>query len=134
MSDGPKEKLGDYMKSPVTSIDSKENVQKAAKLMEDEGVSAILIKVDGEFTGIVTERDFTRKIVAGGLALETPISEIMNVPIYTMDKNQHILQGIEFMTDNNTRHLTITDDGKIVGIITVKDSFSYYMRVFGLEE
>jgi CBS domain-containing protein len=134
MSEGSKEKLGDYMKSPVTCIDSKENVQKAAKLMEDEGVSAILIKVNGEFTGIVTERDFTRKIVASGLALDTPISEIMNVPIYTMDKNQHILQGIEFMTDNNTRHLTITDNGEIVGIITVKDSFSYYMRVFGLEE
>ncbi len=134
MSDEPKEKLGDYMKSPVTSIDSKEPVQAAAKLMEEEGVSAILIKVDGEFTGIVTERDFTRKVVGSGLSLDTPISEIMNVPIYTMDRNQHILQGIEFMTDNNTRHLTITDSGEIVGIITVKDSFSYYMRVFGLEE
>jgi CBS domain-containing protein len=134
MSDGPKEKLGDYMKSPVTCIDSKESVQAAAKQMEDEGVSAILIKVNGEFTGIVTERDFTRKVVAAGLELKTPISEIMNIPIYTMDKNQHILQGIEFMTDNNTRHLTITDNGEIVGIITVKDSFSYYMRVFGLEE
>ena len=62
MSDGPKEKLGDYMKSPVTCIDSKESVQAAAKQMEDEGVSAILIKVNGEFTGIVTERDFTRKV------------------------------------------------------------------------
>ncbi len=134
MSDEPKERLGDYMKSPVTSIDSKENVQAAAKLMEEEGVSAILVKVDDEYTGIVTERDFTRKVVGGGLSHETSISEIMNVPIYTMDRNQHILQGIEFMTDNNTRHLTVTDGGKIVGIITVKDSFSYYMKVFGLEE
>ncbi len=134
MSEEPKEHLGDYMKSPVTSIDSKETVQAAAKLMEAEGVSAILIKVDGEFTGIVTERDFTRKVVGSGLSNETPISEIMNVPIYTMDRHQHVLQGIEFMTDNNTRHLTITDGGEIVGIITVKDSFSYYMRLFGLEE
>ena len=134
MSDEPKERLGDYMKSPVTSIDSKENVQAAAKLMEEEGVSAILVKVDDEYTGIVTERDFTRKVVGGGLSHETSISEIMNVPIYTMDRNQHILQGIEFMTDNNTRHLTVTDGGKIVGSITVKDSFSDYMKVFGLEE
>jgi signal-transduction protein with cAMP-binding, CBS, and nucleotidyltransferase domain len=47
----------------------------------------------------------------------------MNVPIYTMDQNQYILPDIEFITDNNTKFLTITDDGKIVGIITVKDFF-----------
>lgn len=90
--------------------------------MEDEGLSAILVEINRESTGILAERAFTRKIIAGGLELNTLISEIMNIPIYNLDKNQHIWQGIEFMTDNNTSHLTIRENGDIVGIITGKDS------------
>jgi|TARA_B100000809_G_C14792714_1_gene407260 signal-transduction protein with cAMP-binding, CBS, and nucleotidyltransferase domain len=56
----------------------------------------------------------------------------MSQPLYTLDINNHILEASEHMTDKNTRHITVTDQGKVVGIITVKNTFSYYMNLFGL--
>ena len=53
-------------------------------------------------------------------------------PTSTLDINNHILEASEHMTDKNTRHITVTDQGKVVGIITVKNTFSYYMNLFGL--
>ena len=56
----------------------------------------------------------------------------MSQPLYTLDVNNHILEDAEHMTDKNTRHITVTDQGKVVGIITVKNTFNYYMNLFGL--
>ena len=132
-SEHPKEKLGDFMTTPVSSIDVKATIQEAAHLMDTENASAILITENENHIGIITERDFTRKVVGGGLPLSTLVSEIMSQPLYTLDHNNHILEAAEFMTDHNTRHITVTNQGKVVGIITVKNTFAYYMNLFGLE-
>lgn len=132
-SEHPKEKLGDFMTTPVSSIDVKATIQEAAHLMDTENASAILITENENHVGIITERDFTRKVVGAGLPLSTLVSEIMSQPLYTLDHNNHILEAAEFMTDHNTRHITVTDQGKVVGIITVKNTFAYYMNLFGLE-
>ena len=132
-SEHPKEKLGDFMTTPVSSIDVKATIQEAAHLMDTENASAILITENENHIGIITERDFTRKVVGAGLPLSTLVSEIMSQPLYTLDHNNHILEAAEFMTDHNTRHITVTDQGKVVGIITVKNTFAYYMNLFGLE-
>ncbi|MBT5548965.1 MAG: CBS domain-containing protein [Nitrospina sp.] len=132
-SEHPKEKLGDFMTTPVSSIDVKATIQEAAHLMDTENASAILITENENHIGIITERDFTRKVVGAGLPLSTLVSEIMSQPLYTLDHNNHILEAAEFMTDHNTRHITVTNQGKVVGIITVKNTFAYYMNLFGLE-
>jgi signal-transduction protein with cAMP-binding, CBS, and nucleotidyltransferase domain len=80
-SEHPKEKIGDFMTTPVVSIDVKATIQEAAHMMDEENASAILTTENGNHVGIITERDFTRKVV---------------------------------------------------GIITVKNTFSYYMNLFGL--
>ena len=131
-SEHPREKLGDFMTTPVISIDVKATVQEAAYLMDTENASAILTTDNEKHVGIITERDFTRKVVGAGLPLSTPVSEVMSQPLYTLDRNNHILEAAEFMTDHNTRHITVTDEGKVVGIITVKNTFNYYMNLFGL--
>ena len=56
----------------------------------------------------------------------------MSQPLYTLDRNNHILEAADFMANHNTRHITVTDQGKVVGIITVKNTFNYYMNLFGL--
>jgi signal-transduction protein with cAMP-binding, CBS, and nucleotidyltransferase domain len=50
-----------------------------------------------------------------------------------MYKNQHIFEAVEFMTDKNTRHITVTENDDVVGILTIENTFSYYRRLFGLE-
>ena len=121
------------MTTPVISVDAKTTIQEAAHLMDTENASAILITENENHVGIITERDFTRKVVGAGLPLSTLVSEIMSQPLYTLDHNNHILEAAEFMTDHNTRHITVTNQGKVVGIITVKNTFAYYMNLFGLE-
>ena len=131
-SEHPKEKLFDFMTTHVISIDVSATVQEAAHLMDVENASAILITENDKHIGIITERDFTRKVVGGGLALSTLVTKIMSQPLYTLDKDNHILEASEFMTDHNTRHISVTDKGKVVGIVTVKNTFAYYMNLFGL--
>jgi len=121
------------MTTPVKSVDVNATIQEAAKQMDAKNISALITTENGNHIGIVTERDFTRKVVAEGLSLADPISKIMSTPLYTMDKNQHIFEAVEFMTDKNTRHITVTENDEVVGILTIKNTFSYYMRLFGLE-
>lgn len=131
----PKEKVKDFMNSPVTSVDSNVTIQDAAQVMQTKMVSAILIKENNEFVGIVTERDFTHRAAGGGVDPKTTkISTIMSQPLNTIDQNQHVLQANEFMHDNNVRHISVTDDGQIVGLLSLRDVFVYYMRLFGVAE
>ena len=96
-SEHPREKLGDFMTTPVISIDVKATVQEAAYLMDTENASAILTTDNEKHVGIITERDFTRKVVGAGLPLSTPVSEVMSQPLYTLDRNNHILEAAEFI-------------------------------------
>ena len=96
-SEHPREKLGDFMTTPVISIDVKATVQEAAYLMDTENASAILTTDNEKHVGIITERDFTRKVVGAGLPLSTPLSEVMSQPLYALDRNNHILEAAEFI-------------------------------------
>lgn len=131
----PKERIRDFMNSPVTSADCNVTIQEAARIIKGKNVSALLIKENDEYVGIVTERDFTRKAAGEGLDPKTTkISTIMSQPLNTIDKNQHILQANEFMHEKHVRHISITDEGKIVGILSSRDVFVYYLRLFGIAE
>ena len=121
------------MTTPVKSIDVNATIQEAAGQMDAKNISALITTENGKHVGTVIERGFTRKVVAKGLSPADPVSNIMSTPLYTMDKNQHIFEAVEFMTDNNTRHITVTENDDVVGILTIKNIFSYYRRLFGLE-
>jgi signal-transduction protein with cAMP-binding, CBS, and nucleotidyltransferase domain len=100
-------------------------IQEAAMQMDAKNISALITTENGKHIGIVTERDFTPKVVAEGLSLADPISKIMSTPLYTMDKNQHIFEAVEIMKDKNIRHITVTENDSVVGILTIKNTFSY---------
>ncbi|MEC7641625.1 MAG: CBS domain-containing protein [Nitrospinota bacterium] len=97
----PKEKVKDFMSSPVNSDDFNATIQDPAQIMSTKNVSAILIKENEEYVGIVTERDFTRRTAGEGVDPKTAkISTIVGQPFNTMDLNQHVSQANEFMHDN----------------------------------
>ena len=108
-------------------------IQEAAMQMDAKNISALITTENGKHISIVTERYFTPKAVAEGLSLANPISKIMSTPLFTIDKNQHIFEAVEIMNDKNTRHITVTENDSVVGILTIKNIFSYYMKLFGLE-
>ena len=121
--------IGDHMSSPVFNIDHDSTVQEAAQYMRVSNVGSLLIKEFDDFVGIVTETDLTRKVVGGGLNPETtPISKIMAKPVKSMDRFLPIEEANHFMHKNKIRHLAVTENDKIVGMLSVKDLVAYYAK------
>ena len=126
--------LGDFMSSPVLRIDSEGSVQDAAILMEKSHVGSLIVEEYGDDVGIITERELSQKVLAkGGNPEEMTVSDIMT-PIQSMDRYMPIEEANLFMHKNKIRHLAVTDDGKIVGVLSVKDLVAYYSRDFRMQE
>ena len=129
------EEIGNYMSSPVKSIDSELTVQEAAQQMHATNVGAVLVRIYDKYVGILTETDLSRKIVAKGLNPETTmVSSVMTKPILSMDRYMPIQEAEEFMKKKNIRHLAVTEEDKIVGILSVKDLVSCYSKSFRMVE
>jgi len=129
------EEIGDYMSSPVKSIDSELTVQEAAQQMHAKNVGSVLVRVYDKYVGILTETDLSQKIVANGLNPETTmVSSVMTKPILTMDRYMPIKEAEEFMKEKNIRHLAVTEEDKIVGILSVKDLVACYSKSFRMVE
>ena len=125
------ETLGDHFKSPVVGVDSTSSIQEAAELMRDKKVGYALVKDGGNFVGIVTDADFTRKVAAGSIdPKSTKISEIMSTPLFTLEASMPMIDANEQMGENGVRHVSITEGGKIVGMVSAQGLLAYYLKMF----
>ena len=121
--------IGDYMNAPVLSIAHDSTVQEAAQYMRVSNVGSLLIKGYDDYVGIVTETDLTCKVVGGGLNPETtPIANIMTQPVQSMDRFLPVEEANKYMHKNKIRHLAVTENGKIVGMLSIKDLVAYYAK------
>ncbi len=129
------EDIGDYMSSPVISIDSELTVQEAAQQMHAKNVGSVLVRIHDKYVGILTETDLSRKVVAKRLNPETTmVSSVMTTPILTMDRYMPVKEAEEFMKKKNIRHLAVTEEGEIVGVLSVKDLVACYSKSFRMVE
>ena len=129
------EEIGNYMSSPVLSIDSGLTVQEAAQQMHAKNVGAILVRVYDKYVGILTETDLAGKVIAKGLNPETTmVSSVMTKPILSMDRYMPVEEAEEFMKKKKIRHLAVTEEDEIVGILSVKDLVSCYSKSFRMVE
>ena len=104
----------------VVSIAPDATVARAVDLMTERGIGSLLVMDDGFLRGIVTERDYTRKVVAGGLSIEdSRVSDIMTADVYTTDIAQNIDECMMLMTKKRIRHLPVVDGDKVLGIISI---------------
>ena len=126
--------LGEFMSSPVLRIDSEGSVQDAAILMEKSHVGSLIVEEHEDDVSIVTERELSQKVLAkGGSPEEMKVSDIMT-PVRSMHRYMPIEEANIYMHKNKIRHLGVTDDDKIVGILSVKDLVAYYSRDFRMQE
>ena len=111
----------DLMTKNVITIDLKKSVFDAAVLMSEKRIGCLVI-VDGEEpVGIVTERDFVRRVVAKNLPLETKVSEIMSKPLITIDPDASLREAARLMLNNKVRRLPVVKENQLVGIIVIAD-------------
>ncbi len=106
----------------VISIAPDASVFDAIKLMADKGVGSLVVLEGGDLKGIVTERDYARKVIIKGRSSEsTAVDEIMTADVTTATVDQTVNQCMELMTEKRIRHLPVVADMTVVGMISMRD-------------
>ena len=106
----------------VLRIDAHASVFDAVKRMVDANVGSLLVTDGGEIKGIVTERDYLRRVALEGRTdKETPVREIMSAPLVVVTPETTIDECMALMTDRRIRHVPVVDGGDIAGIVSIGD-------------
>jgi len=106
----------------IVKVDRDVSVKTAAEMMRDNGIGSIFITVGEEIIGILTDTDLVRRVVAAGAdPLTTTVEKIMSAPIASIEGNATLLDANDLMAKQHIRHLGITKDGEMVGMISVRD-------------
>jgi len=111
----------DIMTRALISVDSSTTVFQIAKMMEQGGIGAMIVKKDNIPTGIITDRDFAIKIAVEKLPLDTPVHKVASYPLQTINSNESILAAADLMSSKKIRKLAVVEDSKVIGIITSTD-------------
>ena len=122
---GDLQQVGDLLDdkgSDVVGIAPDATVAEAVALMAERGIGSLLVMVDGLLRGIVTERDYARKVIAGGLSIEeSRVADIMTADVYTTGIERNIDECMMLMTEKRIRHLPVVDGDQVLGIISIGD-------------
>lgn len=106
----------------VWSVNAETTVYDALRLMAEKGIGALLVLQGGSIVGIVSERDYARKVVLEGRSsLTTPVADIMSTSVLHALPEQSVEDAMALMTDKRIRHLPVMDQGRIMGIISIGD-------------
>ena len=114
--------LSVLMRTTMETIASERTVQEAAQLMSEKRIGSLLILERGDMVGIVTETDLVRKVIAARLpARSAPIGAVMSYPLIQIDINHTVRDASRLMAEKRIRHLAVTEENKIVGLLSVRD-------------
>jgi CBS domain-containing protein len=119
--------LAVMMSRDIRTISPDATLAEAASLMRDIRIGALLVGTQGAYVGVVSETDLVRKAMAGGLDPgKERVRTIMSSPIITIEIDRSAHEASDLMADKAIRHLAISQDGQIVGIISVRDLLRYF--------
>ncbi|HEY2988332.1 MAG TPA: CBS domain-containing protein [Candidatus Binatia bacterium] len=106
----------------VWSVTPQSMVYDAMKLMAEKGVGALMVILNGEVLGVISERDYARKVILQGRASRTTqVREIMSTQVLYAHPEQNIEQCMVLMTEKRVRHLPVWDEGRLLGVISIGD-------------
>lgn len=108
--------------STVWSISPDATVFEAIQMMADKNVGALLVTENDKLVGIISERDYTRKVVLlGRSSADTPVSQIMSAPVLSVSPDATINQCLAIMSEKHIRHLPVVEHGEVRGMLSIGD-------------
>jgi CBS domain-containing protein len=106
----------------IHAIEPEDPVLEAVQLMAEHGIGALLVMKGDALAGIVSERDYARKVVLlGRSSSETPVWQIMSSPVHTVEPAATVQQCMQIMTDKRVRHLPVVQGGRVLGVLSIGD-------------
>lgn len=114
--------LLDHKPRVIHSVAPDAPVLEAIRLMAEHSVGALLVMQDARLEGIVSERDYARKVILmGRSSSDTPVSEIMTTSVITVEPAFSAQQCMQLMTDRRVRHLPVVAGGRVLGMLSIGD-------------
>ncbi len=109
------------MKNQVVTVDAAISVMDTAKIMDDAGIGCVVVIENNIAVGIVTERDFVKRVVSRGIPLTTPIKKIMSSPLIVVNPEENIWEVAELMKQRRIHKVPVVHQDLLVGIVTATD-------------
>lgn len=113
--------VGEIMTSDVLAVDPSDTIGETAQKMVERGVSSAVVSDYGTLIGIVTERDLTRAVAGRVHSSEARVREWMTADPVTLGRDATAADAAKVMLDNGFRHVPIVEDGRAVGIVSIRD-------------
>ena len=106
----------------IFSVAPTDSVLRAIEIMATRHVGALLVMTQGELTGIISERDYARKVILKNRSShDTPVGDIMTSPAVTVAPTDTVHHCMEVMTQRRFRHLPVEESGRVVGMLSIGD-------------
>jgi CBS domain-containing protein len=117
--------IGDVLKQKTGELWSTKpdaSVYEAIEMMAEKRVGALLVMENGELAGIISERDYARKVILQGRSSkETTVAEIMSSPVISVSSKHTVGDCMHIVTDHRIRHLPVQDRGAVIGMVSIGD-------------
>jgi CBS domain-containing protein len=107
---------------PVVRVRPDQSVLEAIKVLAAEDIGAAVVMNGDRLAGIFSERDYTRKVILKGRAADTTrVEEIMTANVLTVSPRTNVRECMAVMTERSIRHLPVVDDGRVTGMVSIRD-------------
>ncbi|MFH1332398.1 MAG: CBS domain-containing protein [archaeon] len=123
-------KIYEVMTTKPVTVSQDTKIIDCAKKMKEHQIGSLLVKEGKMVVGIITEDDFVRKVVAENIDLETPVKEVMIKKVITIQSNKDIYEAIKIMAKEGIKQLPVTEEGKLMGMLTWKDILTVQPQLF----